>query len=209
MLYRPKEILIMEALIHKVCEGKEVSQLRVQEIAIAAGVGKGTIYEYFSSKDEIVERSIFYSMDKELQMLEQVIDEAEDFDSLLWQIVQALCDILKNRRTVYTILLQNRGRELETCIRGEHKEEFRRRYKLFLELQDQIVQRGKQECWIDAALSDEFCRYVIYTALMSIAGEGFLELQGGIDENAMQLIRRCIGADHYSNDAKASERRKV
>ncbi len=52
---RRKEIL-MAAM--KVSAAKGIKNVKIDEIAEAAGVGKGTIYEYFSSKEEIFGASI-------------------------------------------------------------------------------------------------------------------------------------------------------
>lgn len=55
-----KRELIIEAA-EKIFSQKGFFQAKVEEIAAAAGVGKGTVYEYFSSKEEV-----FMEMIKEI-----------------------------------------------------------------------------------------------------------------------------------------------
>ncbi|HHV56338.1 MAG TPA: TetR/AcrR family transcriptional regulator [Firmicutes bacterium] len=47
------------------------SQARVEDIARAAGVGKGTIYEYFASKQAIFERAVEQGMTRYLNCLDE------------------------------------------------------------------------------------------------------------------------------------------
>lgn len=57
--YSPKEILILDAAAALLAENSiSVSVLKVADIAAKAGIGKGTVYEYFSSKEEILREAI-------------------------------------------------------------------------------------------------------------------------------------------------------
>lgn len=53
---------IYEAVGEFAKEGKDVTSLRVSEISKKAGIGKGTTYEYFESKEELISKAVFYSM---------------------------------------------------------------------------------------------------------------------------------------------------
>lgn len=64
-----KRELILEAA-EEVFSEKGFFQAKVEEIAIEAGVGKGTVYEYFSSKEEVFQ-----------QMLLKVMEDS-DFEGL-------------------------------------------------------------------------------------------------------------------------------
>ena len=56
---KEKKAKILEASI-RVFAKKGLSNTKMADIAEAADVGKGTIYEYFRSKDEILEASFQY-----------------------------------------------------------------------------------------------------------------------------------------------------
>ena len=47
-----KKIQILEAL-EKITQHKRYDEVKVDDIASAAGVGKGTVYRYFSSKEHL------------------------------------------------------------------------------------------------------------------------------------------------------------
>lgn len=52
-----------------------INNLTVSEVAKAAGVGKGTIYEYFSNKDEIVFELVTILMQEHSQKLENTLQK--------------------------------------------------------------------------------------------------------------------------------------
>lgn len=57
-----KELIIQSALQNFMEEGYE--RATMQEIAVKAGVGKGTIYEYFSSKEELFSEVVLTGIHK-------------------------------------------------------------------------------------------------------------------------------------------------
>lgn len=57
--FSPKEIKILDAAAALIAENSAaVGSLKVADIALRAGIGKGTVYEYFSSKEEILREAI-------------------------------------------------------------------------------------------------------------------------------------------------------
>ncbi len=59
--YSPKEKAIYEAVIELLEEGADLNNLTVAEITGKAGIGKGTAYEYFSNKEEMIAKALFYN----------------------------------------------------------------------------------------------------------------------------------------------------
>lgn len=59
--YLPKEIAIYQAILALFEEGADINNLTVSEITRRAGIGKGTAYEYFSGKEEMIAKAFFYN----------------------------------------------------------------------------------------------------------------------------------------------------
>ncbi|MCH5250276.1 MAG: TetR/AcrR family transcriptional regulator [Lachnospiraceae bacterium] len=59
--YSPKEKAIYDAIIELFEEGADLNNLTVAEITGKAGIGKGTAYEYFSDKEEMIAKALFYN----------------------------------------------------------------------------------------------------------------------------------------------------
>ena len=59
--YLPKERAIYQAVLALFEEGADINNLTVSEITRRAGIGKGTAYEYFSGKEEMIAKAFFYN----------------------------------------------------------------------------------------------------------------------------------------------------
>ncbi len=57
-----KETKVYLAVGQFIGEGRDISTLTISEISSRAGIGKGTTYEYFKSKEELLSRAIYYLM---------------------------------------------------------------------------------------------------------------------------------------------------
>lgn len=67
-VYSEKEKKILNAAAALVSErGAAAGNLKVAEIAQAAGIGKGTVYEYFSSKDEILREAVCCHIESQVE----------------------------------------------------------------------------------------------------------------------------------------------
>ncbi len=56
----PKVTAVYQAVTELFKEGADLNGLTVSEITARAGIGKGTVYEYFSSKEEILAGALHY-----------------------------------------------------------------------------------------------------------------------------------------------------
>lgn len=77
MTVKNKEIAIVEAAL-KLFKEKGFSAVRIADIAREAGVGKGTVYEYFSSKEELLQKACSLSCDKTGERIDAVLNQEQD-----------------------------------------------------------------------------------------------------------------------------------
>jgi AcrR family transcriptional regulator len=61
--------LMYEAVSELIREHRELSTIKVSEITAKAGIGKGTAYEYFSSKEELISHALMYEYSNKIQKL--------------------------------------------------------------------------------------------------------------------------------------------
>lgn len=64
-----KETLLYESVIYLLQQGENISEIRVADIAKEAGIGKGTVYEYVSSKEELIANAFLFQMEREIKRL--------------------------------------------------------------------------------------------------------------------------------------------
>lgn len=70
---KERETALYEAALRLIAKGVNPAAMKVQQIADEAGIGKGTVYEYFASKDEILQGMALYCFDTEIARIAVLI----------------------------------------------------------------------------------------------------------------------------------------
>ena len=77
VLYSEKKIAIFNGIIALMERDKPLLHQGI-DIAQAADVGKGTIYDYFTSKEEAISQAILYKIDNEVEAAYSRIKKKKD-----------------------------------------------------------------------------------------------------------------------------------
>ncbi len=101
--YPEKAIMIMDGVISLIRSGNKVAKITSSEIASAAGVGKGTIYEYFSSKEEIISQTFLYSINNQINEFERQVASKSGFHEKFSAIVDAMLDCSETHNNLILI----------------------------------------------------------------------------------------------------------
>lgn len=64
---RPKVLALYQAVLKLLDEGADMNTIKVSDITRKAGIGKGTAYDYFKSREEIIVSALLYETDQEMQ----------------------------------------------------------------------------------------------------------------------------------------------
>lgn len=88
-----KVLLLYEAVEKLILEGVDINDIRVSTITEKAGIGKGTAYDYFDSKEEILACAVTFYMRKAMEELKQLL---ANYDSFTEQIDFLLEEIENN-----------------------------------------------------------------------------------------------------------------
>ena len=89
----PEKVRLMyEATIKLLKEKKELSNIKVLDITREAGIGKGTAYEYFSSKNEIVANAVVYEYSNKIQDLVEHTFKHSSFKERLYSVMEWIYD---------------------------------------------------------------------------------------------------------------------
>jgi len=64
---RPKVLALYQAVLELLDEGADINAMKVSDITERAGIGKGTAYDYFKSKEEIIASALTYDMGEKIQ----------------------------------------------------------------------------------------------------------------------------------------------
>lgn len=87
-----KARLMFEAVIGYVHEKIDPGSLTVQDITARAGVGKGTAYEYFSSKEELIALALFFDYGLRILELQELLEKKKNFEEKMLGLLDWLHD---------------------------------------------------------------------------------------------------------------------
>ena len=163
-----KEILIYKAVIDIIEEQGFNSNIKIADIAKKAGIGKGTVYEYFKNKDEILTGAIMYLLQTSMKdILNNDIENDLGFrETLINHIHKVLITLSYNIGCHSLLVSENAVCMLSDDMKNQIKailQEIRARNK---EIFNDIINKGISEGVIPKDI-DEFDIDVAQTTIMS------------------------------------------
>lgn len=82
-----KVLSTYKAIVELFAEGADLSTLTVSEITAKAGIGKGTVYDYFSNKEEMLAGALYHEMNETCIELYERLQEKENLYEKMEQIL--------------------------------------------------------------------------------------------------------------------------
>lgn len=96
---------IFAAVIEHIKKDGLLTNIRVAEIAKDAGVGKGTVYEYFSSKEHIIAETIIYMLESTSKKILLDNYDALDFEQTLRMHIKNVTKLLLDNLSFHSLLM--------------------------------------------------------------------------------------------------------
>ena len=103
--YLPKEKAIYQAVLALFEEGADLNSLTVSEITKRAGIGKGTAYEYFSDKEEMIAKALFYNTELFCKHLYEGIAEKESLYAKIDFLLLTMEEQIGNTNCIFRLML--------------------------------------------------------------------------------------------------------
>lgn len=82
----PKVLKIFRAVISLMEKGEDIYVLTVADITKKAGIGKGTAYEYFETKEEIILSAMQYCFEQNLNHIQEELQNKENFRDMVFVV---------------------------------------------------------------------------------------------------------------------------
>lgn len=86
----PKVIALYDAVTALSREGADLTQMKVSDIAAKAGIGKGTTYAYFKSREELIVKAILYNIYSHVQVIKNRIQQVDSFQEKVYVMLDTL-----------------------------------------------------------------------------------------------------------------------
>ena len=171
MEMKPKAVAVCRAVLKLLDGGADINSLKVSEIAQKAGIGKGTVYDYFSSKEDMVIHAVMYELDGLLEEMRAALGEDDGFEKKIFWIFGCIerysADTLCMTRFIRLVsqnyeMGNNLRKELE-----EHAEKMQGPFYILKELYQEGKKEGLYRGELPAslavlALSMRFVMYMMY-----------------------------------------------
>jgi AcrR family transcriptional regulator len=139
MTEKPKNQLILEAAF-EVFSRKGFHGAKVDEIAEKAGIGKGTIYEYFRSKADVFQKMYLWYVEKYFAELEDGLHDEHDPVFKLKRLVRNHIFFLNNIKSLAGKLLTESSSNFD--LGPEFKKTMMSTYQLKMDKIKAIIQEG-------------------------------------------------------------------
>lgn len=104
-----RKAAVYEAALQLIGQGVSPAALKIQQLADAAGIGKGTVYEYFSSKEEILQGLAEYCFARENERVRAMFADCTTLAGLEERITGYLQDIAASRMGSYKMIAETLG----------------------------------------------------------------------------------------------------
>lgn len=168
----------------RVFSTKGVTDTKMTDIAQAAGIGKGTIYEYFRSREELFQSAFEYLLRKIKAMMVSQIDEAMGPEEKIRTGFLAYLDVTTMQIEDFAdILLDFWAYSIRNKDNGDNIAlDIQRRYQEYRDLTTPILQEG-----IDKGIFKPMNVELVASAIIA-AGDG-LFLQWMADKENFNLRR--------------------
>lgn len=161
-----KVILMYKAVVSLVEEGRDINSLKVADITNRAGIGKGTAYEYFKSKEEIIANALLYDTAYKAAGIVEIVSKERNFKMLLYALFDWIIDEL-GTNYVFDFLLKiiNNSSEISAEIKSAFLQESIN-FNEGLEFLYAIIQVGKNDGSIPNGAPDYDCLVALATQMM-------------------------------------------
>lgn len=90
MEQKPKALAACQAVLDLLNEGADINTMTVSQVAERAGVGKGTLYDYFTSKEEMVVSAILFEVERIAEELERLVEKEPGFQQKIYGIFDCM-----------------------------------------------------------------------------------------------------------------------
>ncbi len=159
----------------------------MEDVASASKVGKGTLYNYFKSKDDLYFSILHYRMEKLLLVLENAFNGRDDFLKNMRSLIIHLSKFLNSHPHFHQIWY----REEHSLMRNGNLPILDLKERI-LHLIQEVLKQGEKEKLLTEDLDTAFAAQIVYSLINYINYEGnpdnlFSILMKGIGKSGLDL----------------------
>lgn len=164
-----KVLAMYHAVWNLMDEGHDINKLKVSDITERAGIGKGTAYEYFRSKEEILERAVRYDAVLQYNGLAEKLEKQQTLKDSMECVFSWVEENIGRRRFIMQFLemsaeMRKKSGGNQFCCVEEH---MNHGFEAFRRLIGIMVEKGKQEGSIAPETSENHAQLTLLSQFMA------------------------------------------
>ena len=136
-----KKLILEEAA--RLFSAKRFDEVLMDDIAHQAGVGKGTIYTYFSDKEELYFAVVFEGIRRLNEQLQRKANRQQNPEDELRRMVHAIVSFFSQNRFFFRLMSHEDGKSEDG--RGENRKRWREERRIQLAAIESVLQNGTEE----------------------------------------------------------------
>ena len=170
---KPKVRALYEAVLELLNENVDINTMKVSDITSRAGIGKGTAYDYFKSKEEIIASAVMYDARKQGMETREKLRELPDFQARIRYCFQWVAECVQEQSAFGKLLFLTShpgGIPDEVLIKMKqiHEESKHGCVTEPVEILSELCGQGKAEGYIREEISSEDAAYILLGNLCSL-----------------------------------------
>jgi len=140
-----KKTIIYEAALSLVNENIDLSRIKVADIALRANIGKGTVYEYFGSKEQVIGEALIYMFKRGIASFELVIDKNKSFRESYILLLRSLSSMSKNRNLYNFMTMTEKDLAIHATIQKILYRQLEELRQIYFQMVEKLVDISVQE----------------------------------------------------------------
>ena len=164
----PSKVLRMyDAVIQLIEEGEDASSIRVSRITDRAGIGKGTAYDYFDTKEDIVACAVVFHIRRIFSLLEQELLKHDCFrEQLSWLLEEMGRESNRKYCFIRMVHILTDNSEFSLQVRSKMTSKSFEKYHP-INVFGNILRRGIRRKEIRDDLPLEYMVYTVFSGLLT------------------------------------------
>lgn len=154
--YSEKQLVVLQSVIRLMEGGADLREVKASDIAQAAGIGKGSLYLYFSSKEDIILNALLYRLDMQMEQVIALVEREESFREKCRAIFHFCRTLSEGDASAFRLAMKSIGSVEPDQLFDEGRAYFQRRERDIRRVLLETARQGEREGVISPPADEEY-----------------------------------------------------
>ncbi len=161
-----KKIKIFNALFELIKRGEALDNIKVSDIAAEADIGKGTVYQYFESKEQIIGQALMYHISSSASSIIGTMRQSDTFEKRVCSVMDTVERRIQLIPSSLDLLFFNIGVSSMKEYLKDERERLENFHLMITDEFNELIELGISDGVIDSNIDFNYARHVFSSAMM-------------------------------------------